>query len=791
MNTSTLGDLAHPRVVAALAALKELSSGGDTGGHDDAVGNSMEAQSAEPGDGLGEQGQRENIVARLAAVVDTLRPRDADDSELAEDRFTVLCEALERDQNLRCSLRNSLVQLFAQKKQVGFFADTGILPNSGFFSELRRRLIHRVFPAISDAGSLQDNMNQIFRHRDDAIWLDNISVALKLRFWAALQFDDVADDVADGGAANGETKRINDSHGDAPNYNAQASTLAKHALAFEAMLGDSLSQMLDACDVLAIRIGAMGLEPELMRLYPRAATSSEVRHSPFVALAVEAQQLSAAYRRYLADGESPADDERQLWVLIDQCRDVIERVRARAASVGTSLSLTYLLRRLDQSLLRLETIVRMLAARHEAHHDLAGKASMADIAAAQVPSLPAQWARFLSHVVEGEGQRQGIREHISRTIGLLALRVTDNASRAGEHYITTTSEEYRQLWRAAMGAGFIVGFMALLKVYASHAALAPLGYFAAYATIYAFGFMLIHVLHLTLATKQPAMTAATIANAIGEIGGNARNSNNEHSNTQSKAKARDVEKLATLVVDLIRSQIAAILGNVCIAIPTAVLISVVIASVSGQPLMSAEKAQKLIHDVSPFESMALFHAAIAGVCLFIAGLISGYYDNLAAYERIRERLEHAHWLQAMFGQVRLARLAAYLDNNLGALAGNFFLGVMLALVGTVGFLIGLPIDVRHVTLSSANVGLALAALNFSVDVLTVGKIMLGIGLVGLINLSVSFALALWVAMRSRGVGFGQTRLLVAILWARLTIMPKQFFWPVDAAATTVDVEKTR
>ena len=790
MNTSTLGDLAHPRVVAALTALTELSSGGDIGGHGDAVGNSMEAQSAEPSDGLGEQGQRENIVARIAAVVDTLRPRDADDSELAEDRFTVLCDAIERDQNLRCSLRNSLVQLFAQKKQVGFFADTGILPNSGFFSELWRRLIHRVFPAISDAGSLQDNINQIFRHRDDAIWLDNISVELKLRFWAALQFDD----GAGGGEANGEAKRDNGAHGDAPKFNAQASTPAKRAQAFEAMLDDSLSQMLDACDVLAIRIGAMGLEPELMRLYPRAATSSEVRHSPFVALAVEAQQLSAAYRRYLADGESPADDERQLWVLIDQCREVIARVRARAASVGTSLSLTYLLRRLDQSLLRLETIVRMLAARHEAHLDLsgkAGKASMADIAVAHVPSLPAQWAHFLSHVVEGEGQRQGIREHISRTIGLLALRVTDNASRAGEHYITTTSEEYRQLWRAAMGAGFIVGFMALLKVYASHVALAPLGYFAAYATIYAFGFMLIHVLHLTLATKQPAMTAATIANAIGEIGGNARNSNNESRNTQSKAKARDVEKLATLVVDLIRSQIAAILGNVCIAIPTAVLIGVVIASVSGQPLMSAEKAQKLIHDVSPFESMALFHAAIAGVCLFIAGLISGYYDNLAAYERIRERLEHARWLQAMFGQVRLARLAAYLDNNLGALAGNFFLGVMLALVGTVGFLIGLPIDVRHVTLSSANVGLALAALNFSVDVLTIGKIMLGIGLVGLINLSVSFALALWVAMRSRGVGFGQTRQLVAILWGRLTIMPKQFFWPVDVAATTADVEKIR
>ena len=196
-----------------------------------------------------------------------------------------------------------------------------------------------------------------------------------------------------------------------------------------------------------------------------------------------------------------------------------------------------------------------------------------------------------------------------------------------------------------------------------------------------------------------------------------------------------------------------------------------------------------MNEVLPFESLALFHAAIAGVCLFIAGLISGYYDNLAAYERIRERIEHARWLQALFGKPRLARLAIYLDNNLGALAGNFFLGVMLALVGTVGFLIGLPIDVRHVTLASANVGFALASLNFTVDVLTMGKILLGIGLVGLVNLSVSFALALWVAMRSRGVGFGQTRLLAAILWGRLMSMPKQFFWPVDQSDAITDVNK--
>ena len=67
-----------------------------------------------------------------------------------------------------------------------------------------------------------------------------------------------------------------------------------------------------------------------------------------------------------------------------------------------------------------------------------------------------------------------------------------------------------------------------------------------------------------------------------------------------------------------------------------------------------------------FDSLALLYAAIAGVCLFLAGLISGYYDNLAAYERIRERVEHIAWLKRLLGEARLLRFAKYVDDNLGA-----------------------------------------------------------------------------------------------------------------------------
>lgn len=44
---------------------------------------------------------------------------------------------------------------------------------------------------------------------------------------------------------------------------------------------------------------------------------------------------------------------------------------------------------------------------------------------------------------------------------------------------------------------------------------------------------------------------------------------------------------------------------------------------SGAPLEGPGKADKLIRDLDPFASLALAYAAIAGVWLFVSGLIAG------------------------------------------------------------------------------------------------------------------------------------------------------------------------
>jgi len=46
-----------------------------------------------------------------------------------------------------------------------------------------------------------------------------------------------------------------------------------------------------------------------------------------------------------------------------------------------------------------------------------------------------------------------------------------------------------------------------------------------------------------------------------------------------------------------------------------------------------EQAWSLAEGIHPLHSGALIYAAIAGIGLFLSGLIAGYYDNLGTYKQ--------------------------------------------------------------------------------------------------------------------------------------------------------------
>lgn len=260
------------------------------------------------------------------------------------------------------------------------------------------------------------------------------------------------------------------------------------------------------------------------------------------------------------------------------------------------------------------------------------------------------------------------------------------------------------------------------------------------------------------------MTAATLAQSI----------------SQTSGRLRDTEKIVDLVVDTFRSQLAAIAGNILVAFPLAILVLLAATKQFGVAWVSPDKALHLLDDVMPFSSPTLLYAAIAGVWLFVTGLVSGYFDNRAAYTQLGPRIAQLRWLRTVLRPRGADAVGQYIAANAGGLGGNIFFGLMLGLTPLLGNALGLSLDIRHIAFSSANVGYALVALHFDVTPLQLLTAISGVLLIGLVNLMVSFTLALWIAMRSRDVSFWLLAPILPRLRQRLLARPYSFFLPPPA-----------
>lgn len=655
---------------------------------------------------LQDSGDPAKLIAVLTAKI---RPPKACDADHAAHMIQALCHILGRRPELRTALRDALFELLCTRKPVSLYVESGVLPSTGFFSELHRRISHKLLPDAIDTGYLKDILALIFIRQDDDVWVSAVADACWLELLLALRFDE---QPADDG------------------------------------LPVPLRGILDAVLVLSYRISSIGLEPELIRNEP----ALEEFASPFLTQNDEVGEYLEQFASVWQNPELELQDEKHILVLLDQCSQVIQKVRRTASRFGTSISLTFLLQRLTQQMERMEALLAILA---DLRQDKTGS------------SAQPLFVSLFKTLVSGECHKNDVRQHWQESLELLALRVTENASRTGEHYITSTRAEYFSLLRSAMGAGLVIAFMAALKLFAARQQLPPLTEALVFSLNYGLGFMLIHILHFTVATKQPAMTASAIAASISESGG----------------KNRDLESLTSIIAQTLRSQLAAILGNVLIVVPMAMLIAWGVFTVSGTHFITPEKAHHLLADTDPIHSLAVFYAAIAGVCLFLSGLIAGHHDNLAVYNKIPQRLKQLRWLRRLLGQARLARVANYVENNLGALAGNFYFGCMLGGMTAIGTLFGLPVDIRHVTFSSAYLGFSLVGLDFTLAPQEVLLAVLGIALIGLTNLMVSFTLALSVAIKARKVTYAHWGMLLQSLGRRFRQHPGEFFLPpkVDAA----------
>lgn len=626
----------------------------------------------------------------------------------ATDRFNLVIDVLAADPALCKLFATRFHEWLAQAHIYPALVGLGIFSRTGFTREVSMRVYERFNPSYKDLNKLHDVFLYLFYSRHDQKWLQTITLRQWLNLYHLLK-----------------------QHAEAESMTAAARQIWQARL--------------HALEMLSIWVAAEELDPDFMRIEPKLLEVD----SPFIALKREIAALEMHYQT----SETRYDDA-HIRVMLDQCRKVVERLRRKGTGVGagSSVKMAHLLERLSQTLDRLELLldVQMAEDTHTYQRLNLNLLYSLTVAAIEQRTTGLLW---------------------KRSVKMLARSISENSGDHGEHYITRNRSEYWGMLRSAAGAGVLIALMTLIKIHVNEQGYGEFKTMVLVSLNYAIGFMMIHMLHFTVATKQPAMTASSIAFEV------------ERSDTGRAVN----KKLATLFIDVVRSQSVAVFGNVSVAILLAAVISGLFAFYQHQPLLSTEMVSHQLKSIRPFTQPTLFYAAIAGVWLFCSGIIAGFFDNRANYLDLRKRLSvHPLLMKIMPKQLRIC-FANYMHVHYGSLAGNFFFGILLGVTGYIGYLLDLPLDIRHVAFSSANLGYAAISSNMSVFSFILG--LLSVLLIGLINLWVSFTLALWVALRARDSKIDSFSMLASTIWTQIKENPLNLIFPVPVAAQVLKEAK--
>jgi site-specific recombinase len=502
--------------------------------------------------------------------------------------------------------------------------------------------------------------------------------------------------------------------------------------------------ILDSITMLCSAIRAAGFSSAL-----RLRMGDESRHLPaFTALARAADDLCDA----MESGHQAAVDEASaaLRSLLASCRDAGDSVLQHLEEFGVSLDIVFDVDQLRLRTKRVEWLLELLLSEGEQ--------------SAQVQRLLLTWADTLR-------ESRSVRSLVRQESRLLSRQVAERNAETGEHYITRTAPEYRAMLRSALGGGAVIAGTTLAKFGLGALGLSAFWGGVAAGLNYAASFVLVMLLHWTVATKQPAMTAPAMAAKLATL------------QQEGSDEGQAIEGFVDEVTHLIRSQFAGILGNLAMCFPLVLLLQVVSHGLLGEGLISPEKAQAVLAGQSLLGPTALF-AAFTGVLLFASSLVAGWVENAFVLHRLHSALRWNPWLLARLGSGRAQRWADWWRQHISSVAANVSLGLMLGIVPVLLQFVGLHLDVRHVTLASGQLAMALGSLGTGVlREPLFWWCVAAVPAIGLLNLGVSFVLAFRVALRARGIRVAQRSQIYRAVWQRARRAPLSFLWPTGGSGS--------
>lgn len=433
---------------------------------------------------------------------------------------------------------------------------------------------------------------------------------------------------------------------------------------------------------------------------------------------------------------------RTLVTQLDECRAATRAAYSHLGEFGVSVAIVYQLERIRAQLERSKTLVDVLAG------DVEDRVWI---------------AKFISRLVADNLAQDSVLALLRQNFSLLSQKVVERSAEIGEHYIARNPEEYRHMLKSAAGGGALTGVTTTIKFGITGLHLSAFFEGILASLNYSASFILIQLLGFSLATKQPATTAPAIA-----------------AHMENLSAPGQVERVVDEVVYLIRSQIAGIIGNVSFVIPATLFFELLARLLAGRALISVEKAEHTLASLSVL-GPSWPYAAFTGLLLWLASYVSGSVDNFYAYRGLGKALEKNPRLVFVFGASGAEKISRFFTRNIAGFAANVSLGLFLGLLPSLLQFVGLPIEVRHVTLSTGAVAASVSALGPE-SLLTAPFWLAVLGVIGIgtLNVAVSFSVALFLAIRGRGIAAPERRAVYRGIRRRFRRAPLSLFFPPKA-----------
>lgn len=576
--------------------------------------------------------------------------------------------------------------------------EANIISENSFFPEFKKRLLDKILPAVENENSVWVLVDTAsVRPIKDLQYLRNLSEAQLDEFFILLGIDDFI-----------------------------SRPKAKQELLF-------------SLNILAWRVIGNAMDAEVVNMAPEYRKFD----NPFLALQNEIDLLNENFAKdqtYFL--QSREELYKQIKVYMDQCLDFVTIAFKNSEKYGISGKINQSLIKIRQQLNRMNDILTILVVDNE--EDVLRNSKL-----------------LFFNILEYKTHKNNIRDLLSDSTTLMSHLITNHTAETGTHYITSSKSDYVGMFLKASGGGIIVACLVILKLFYGSLPGSDFSHAVLFAFNYAMGFIMIYLMNFSLATKQPAMTAATMAKVLSE-GENTR---------------ENYVDFAHIVSKVFRSQFIAFMGNVLLSFPVALAIIYGL-DVIFQQNFAAEKATKLLNDHDPIHSKAILHACIAGFFLFLSGIISGNVGNNSVYYNIPKRIAKNPLLNYFLGERTAQNMSDFYARNAAGIVSNFWFGIFLGVTGPIGIFLGLDLDIRHITFAAGNVALGFYGKGFMVDTYMVWISLITVFLIGFCNFAVSFGLSMLLAFRSRKINFHELREIYREIFRYFMKNPFRFFLPI-------------